>query len=45
MASRTPHTLIFEEGQRGKTVQIALAWQNERGILGAWSEYKSAVIP
>jgi hypothetical protein len=45
MASRTPHTLTFEEGQRGKTVQIALAWQNERGILGAWSEYKSAVIP
>jgi hypothetical protein len=45
MASRTPHTLIFDEGQRGKTVQIALAWQNERGILGAWSEYKSAVIP
>ena len=45
MASRTPHTLTFDEGQRGKTVQIALAWQNERGILGQWSEYKSAVIP
>jgi len=45
LASRTPYTLIFDEGQRGKTVQIALAWQNERGILGQWSEYKSAVIP
>ena len=45
MASRTPHTLTFEEPQRGKTVQIALAWQNERGITGQWSEYKSAVIP
>jgi hypothetical protein len=45
MASRTPHTLTFDEAQRGKTVQIALAWQNERGILGAWSEYKSAIIP
>jgi hypothetical protein len=45
MASRTPHTLTFEETQRGKTVQIALAWQNERGIIGQWSEYKSAVIP
>jgi hypothetical protein len=45
MASRTPHTLTFDEGQRGKTVQIALAWQNERGILGQWSEYKSAVVP
>jgi hypothetical protein len=45
MASRTPFTLHFEETERGKTVQIALCWQNERGILGAWSEYKSAVIP
>jgi hypothetical protein len=45
MASRTPHTLTFEEGQRGKTVQIALAWQNERGNIGQYSEYKSAVIP
>jgi hypothetical protein len=45
MASRTPHTLTFDEAQRGKTVQIALAWQNERGILGQWSEYKLAIIP
>ena len=45
MASRTPHTLTFDEAQRGQTVQIALAWQNERGILGQYSEYKSAVIP
>ena len=45
MASRTPHTLTFEEGQRGQTVQIALCWQNERGITGQWSEYKSAIIP
>jgi hypothetical protein len=45
MASRTPHTLTFDEAQRGKMVQIALAWQNERGILGQWSEYKSAIIP
>jgi len=45
MASRRPYTLTFDETQRGKTVQIALAWQNERGILGQWSEYKSAIIP
>jgi len=45
MASRTPFTLHFDEDERGKTVHIALAWQNERGILGAWSEYKTAVIP
>jgi len=45
MASRTPHTLTFEETERGLTVWIALAWQNERGNLGQWSEFKSAVIP
>jgi hypothetical protein len=45
MASRTPYTLHFTEEDRGKTVYIALAWQNERGILGAWSEIKAAVIP
>ena len=45
MASRTPFILHFEETQRGKTVFIGLAWQNERGIIGEWSEYKSAIIP
>ena len=45
MASRTPFTLHFEETERGKTVFIGLCWQNERGITGAWSEFKSAVIP
>jgi hypothetical protein len=45
MASRTPFTLHFEEHERGKTVQVGLAWQNERGIMGQWSEYKSAIIP
>jgi hypothetical protein len=45
MASRTPHTLTFDESQRGKMVQIALAWQNERGTIGQWSEYKSAIVP
>jgi len=43
MASRTPHTLTFDEAQRGKTVQIALAWQNERGIIGQLSH--TAVRP
>jgi hypothetical protein len=45
MASRTPFTLHFEEAERGKTVWIALCWQNERGFRGAWSEFKSAIIP
>jgi hypothetical protein len=45
MASRTPFTIHFDEADRGKKVQIALAWQNERGILGAWSDYKDAFVP
>jgi len=45
MASRTPFTLHFEEAERGKTVWIALCWQNERGFRGAWSEFKSAIVP
>jgi hypothetical protein len=42
---RTPHTLKFDETDRGKTVYIALQWQNERGITGQWSDIKSTVIP
>ncbi|MDR2922710.1 MAG: hypothetical protein LBU85_05150, partial [Treponema sp.] len=45
MASRTPHTLQFTEEDRGKTVYIALRWQNERGITGPWSDIKSTIIP
>jgi hypothetical protein len=45
MASRTPFILHFEETERGKTVYVSIAWQNERGILGQWSEYKSAIVP
>jgi hypothetical protein len=45
MASRTPHTLQFTEEDRGKTVYIALRWQNERGNTGPWSDIKSTVIP
>jgi hypothetical protein len=45
MASKTPHALEFTEEERGKTVYIAATWQNERGIIGNWSEIQSAVIP
>jgi hypothetical protein len=45
MASRTPHTLQFAEEERGKTVYIALAWQNERGHIGPWSDIQNTVIP
>nr|AGS54115.1 hypothetical protein [uncultured bacterium contig00021] len=45
MASRTPFTLHFLESERGKTVYVALQWQNERGKTGPWSDIKSAVVP
>jgi hypothetical protein len=45
MASRTPFTLHFDETDRSKTVYVALAWQNERGIRGAWSDIKNAIVP
>jgi len=45
LASRTPHTLHFDETERGKTVYIALAWQNDRGHTGQWSEIQAAIIP
>lgn len=45
MASRTPYAIEFDETERGKTVYVALAWQNERGLTGQWSVIKSAVIP
>jgi hypothetical protein len=45
MASKTPHALKFKNEERGKTVYIAAAWQNERGNIGDWSEILSAVIP
>jgi len=45
MASRTPYYLTFDETDRGKTVYIAAAWQNERGHRGAYSDIVSAIIP
>jgi hypothetical protein len=45
MASKTPHAIPFQEEERGRTVYIAAAWQNERGNIGQWSEIQSAVIP
>jgi len=45
MASRTPHALGFSEAEHSKTVYVAAAWQNARGILGPWSEIQSAIVP
>jgi hypothetical protein len=45
LATRTPHILEFTEQDRGKTVYIALRWQNEKGRKGPPSEIQSAIIP
>jgi hypothetical protein len=45
LATRTPHTLEFTEEERGKTVYVAICWQNEKGQRGPWSEIESAIIP
>jgi hypothetical protein len=44
-STRTPHTFIFEENQRGRTVWFRLRWENTRGEKGPWSELYSAIIP
>jgi hypothetical protein len=45
LATRSPHTLLFEEEDRGKTVYIALQWQNESGKKGEFSAVQTAIIP
>jgi hypothetical protein len=45
LASRTPYTIEFDETQRGKTVYVALCWENEKGQRGAWSEMQSTIVP
>jgi hypothetical protein len=45
LATRTPHTLAFSEEERGKTVYVAIQWQNEKGEKGPWSEIEHAIIP
>jgi hypothetical protein len=45
LASRTPYAIEFNEAQRGKTVYVALCWENEKGQTGPWSEVQAAIVP
>jgi hypothetical protein len=45
LATRTPHILEFTEEERGKTVYVAICWQNEKGERGPWSEIENAIVP
>ncbi|MCL2231777.1 MAG: hypothetical protein FWB99_01720 [Treponema sp.] len=43
-ASRTPHTLLFSEGDRGKKLYVALAWK-KGSLLGPWTNIQSTYVP
>jgi hypothetical protein len=44
LATRTPHFFEFTLEERGKTVYMAICWQNEKGQKGPWSKMESTVI-
>ena len=44
-ATRTPFRLIFDAAERGKTVWVAMCWQNARGERGVFSKFKNHLIP
>jgi hypothetical protein len=45
LATCTPYTLEFTDEERGKTVYVALQWQNTKGQKGPWSEILWAIVP
>jgi hypothetical protein len=45
LATRSPFTIDFHEADRGKTLYIALCWQNEKGQRGPWSNIEAGIIP
>ncbi|MDR1337048.1 MAG: hypothetical protein LBK22_09485 [Tannerella sp.] len=44
MAVRSPYTIEYTSGERGRTVWYATRWINSRGEKGPWSEIVSAII-
>jgi hypothetical protein len=45
LATRSPHFLRFGEEDRGKTVYVAMRWQNESGECGDPTEIQSTIVP
>jgi len=45
LATRTPFTVEFDNHDSGKRAWFKICWQNARGILGRFSESKSAIVP
>jgi hypothetical protein len=45
LATRSPHQLYFDAGDRGKIVSVAMQWQSESGVRGKFTEIQSEIIP
>jgi hypothetical protein len=44
LLTRSRETLTFEDAHLGRTLYIALRWENRKGTLGPWSPIQSKVI-
>ena len=45
VATKSPHIIKFNAEDRGKTVHMAMRWQNMTGNQGVWSETQSVIVP
>jgi hypothetical protein len=45
LATRSPFTLVFAEGESEHKAYVALCWQNEKGEKGPWSAIQGVMIP
>jgi hypothetical protein len=45
LLTHSPWTLTLPPGSERKTLSGAMAWQNEKGEKGPWSEIQSIIIP
>jgi hypothetical protein len=43
--TRSPYAIQFDDRERGMRVYFCLAWQNNKGIQGPWSEIQNAIVP
>ena len=44
MNGKVQYRLEFKKEYRGKTIYIAMRWQNEKGQTGTWSDIISTII-
>jgi len=44
-SSKSPHIMTFPDAERGKTVSMAVCWENPKGEKGPWSEIISTIVP